>query len=110
MANEKRVIDANALMDTIRQHEYSLATKQGSVDYGMFTAGIQQAVDEQPTVDAIPAAHSKWACVNEDENVWMCDGIEGCGGEMIILEKTPLENGFHFCPYCGADMRGDSHG
>ena len=40
MANEKRLIDANALMDVIRQHEYRLATKQGSIDYGMFTLGI----------------------------------------------------------------------
>ena len=47
-----RLIDADALMDVIRQHEYRLATKQGSIDYGMFTLGIQQAVDEQPTVDA----------------------------------------------------------
>ena len=49
-----RLIDADALMDVIRQHEYRLATKQGSIDYGMFTLGIQQAVDEQPTIDAVP--------------------------------------------------------
>ena len=49
-----RLIDADAIMDVIRQHEYRLATKQGSIDYGMFTIGIQQAVDEQPTIDAVP--------------------------------------------------------
>ena len=49
-----RLIDADTLMDVIRQHEYRLATKQGSIDYGMFTLGIQQAVDEQPTIDAVP--------------------------------------------------------
>ena len=49
-----RLIDADALMDVIRQHEYRLATKQGSIDYGMFTLGIQQAVDKQPTIDAVP--------------------------------------------------------
>ena len=48
-----RLIDADELMDVIRQHEYRLATRQGSIDYGMFTLGIQQAVDEQPTVDAV---------------------------------------------------------
>ena len=59
MANGKRLIDANALMDVIRQHEYRLATKQGSIDYGMFTLGIQQAVDEQPTVDAVEVVRCK---------------------------------------------------
>ena len=54
-----RLIDADALMDVIRQHEYRLATKQGSIDYGMFTLGIQQAVDEQPTVDAAPVVRCR---------------------------------------------------
>ena len=56
-----RLIDADALMDVIRQHEYRLATKQGSIDYGMFTLGIQQAVDEQPTIDAVPVVRC-WEC------------------------------------------------
>ena len=43
-SSKKRMIDADALMNVIRQHEYRLATKQGSIDYGMFTLGIQQAV------------------------------------------------------------------
>ena len=59
MANEKRLIDADAFMDVIRQHEYRLATKNGSIDYGMFTLGIQQAVDEQPTIDAVPVVRCR---------------------------------------------------
>ena len=54
-----RLIDADALMDVIRQHEYRLATRQGSIDYGMFTLGIQQAVDEQPTVDTMEIIRCK---------------------------------------------------
>ena len=54
-----RLIDADALMDVIKQHEYRLATKQGAIDYGMFTLGIQQAVDEQPTVDAVEVVRCK---------------------------------------------------
>ena len=69
-----RLIDADALMDTIRKHEYRLATKQGSIDYGMFTSGIQQAVDEQPTIDAVPVVRCK-DCEyfrTNDENVPYC--------------------------------------
>ena len=69
-----RLIDADALMDVIRQHEYRLATKQGSIDYGMFTSGIQQAVDEQPTIDAVPVVRCK-DCEyfrTNDENVPYC--------------------------------------
>ena len=49
--NEHRLIDAKNLMKTIKQHNYLLSTRLNSTDYGMFTIGIQQAVDEQPTID-----------------------------------------------------------
>ena len=85
-SSKKRLIDADALMDVIRQHEYRLATKQGSIDYGMFTLGIQQAVDEQQTIDAVPVVrcleckyrfgnngYSKNGCPIIDANIWMDD-------------------------------------
>ena len=49
-----RLIDADALMQKIQENHYLLENPYGiSVDYGMFTVGIQQAVDETPTI--IPA-------------------------------------------------------
>ena len=86
-----RPIDADALMDVIRQHEYRLATKQGSIDYGMFTSGIQQAVDEQPTIDAVPVVRCK-DCEyfrTNDENVPYCSNPFGL--------DDPEPNGF--CNY-----------
>ena len=64
-----RLIDADALMDVIRQHEYRLATKQGSIDYGMFTLGIQQAVDEQPTIDAVEVVRCR-DCKHRFKDSW----------------------------------------
>ena len=91
MENEKRLIDANALMDVIRQHEYRLATKQGSIDYGMFTLGIQQAVDEQPTVDAVEVVRCKdckhrysdsWCeYVDDDDNFYCARGYRKDGAD-----------------------------
>lgn len=48
-----RLIDADALMQIIREHDYPLKAHFNSTDNGMFTIGIQQAVDETPTI--IPA-------------------------------------------------------
>ena len=48
-----RLIDADALMQIIREHDYPLKAHFNSTDNGMFTIGIQQAVDEAPTI--IPA-------------------------------------------------------
>lgn len=55
-----RLIDADALMETIRAHDYLLRVPYSNgTDNGMFTNGIQQAVDEQPTVDAVELNRDK---------------------------------------------------
>ena len=41
-----RLIDADALMKVIREHDYPLRSHFNSTDNGMFTIGVQQAVDE----------------------------------------------------------------
>lgn len=48
-----RLIDADVLMEIIRAHDYPLTAHFNSIDFGMFTLGIQQAVDEVPTI--VPA-------------------------------------------------------
>lgn len=53
----RRLIDADALMGVIRAHDYPLRAHFNSTDNGMFTIGIQQAVDEAPTI--IPASKKK---------------------------------------------------
>lgn len=49
-----RLIDANALKETINAHDYVLKDCLNTTDKGMFTVGIMQAIDAQPTIDAEP--------------------------------------------------------
>jgi len=46
-----RLIDADKLIKTIEEHDYPLADELNSIDRGMFTIGIMQAIDEQSHVD-----------------------------------------------------------
>ena len=41
-----KIIDADVLMEIIRAHDYPLTAHFNITDNGMFTTGIQQAVDE----------------------------------------------------------------
>ena len=59
MANEKRLIDANALLAYINNHDYELVSRMGCVDKGMFTDGIKHGIDIQPTVDAVEVVHGR---------------------------------------------------
>jgi hypothetical protein len=49
-----RYIDADALKESVHAHDYVLKDCLNSTDKGMFTVGIMQAIDEQPTIDAVP--------------------------------------------------------
>ncbi len=55
------------------------------------------------TIEAEPVKYSKWVCVNDVENVYMCDGADGCGN-CIMIEKG--KNDICYCPHCGAKMEG----
>ena len=37
-----------------------------------------------------------------NQNTWECPE---CGEVFILMEGTPKENNYNFCPNCGADMR-----
>ena len=51
----QRLIEADALKETICSHLYPVVDYFNSKDYGMFwTGGIEKAIDEQPTIDAVP--------------------------------------------------------
>ena len=98
-SSERRLIDANALMDVIREHEYRLATKQGAIDYGMFTLGIQQAVDEQPTVDAVEVIRCR-ECKHCDPENHHCDHPMSTSAP---LSRKPDD----FCSY--GERKDDEH-
>ena len=49
-----RLIDADVLIKTIRENDYLVVDYFNSKDRGMFTSGILQAIDEQPSVQPEP--------------------------------------------------------
>lgn len=97
-----RLIDAEALVRrAIERHKRAMGA---SVGHGMGV--ITNMIYDAPTIDAVPVVHGRWECVNESENVWMCSGENGCENEILLLEGTPTENQWDFCPHCGAKMDG----
>lgn len=87
MANEKRLIDANALLE-----------KSWDVDC---RCGYVQVVDvgdikDAPTVDAVEVVHARW------ENV---QNGKGCCSNCHRLDS--IDNLATHCRYCGAKMDGE---
>ena len=57
----------------------------------------------QPTIE--PRKKGKWiSCENETgegSNTYKCSA---CGEIQMIIDGTPKENGWAYCPHCGAKM------
>ena len=93
-----RLIDADALMECIRTNHYRLTIAGlNSTDYGMFTDGIQQAVDAQPTVGEWISVKAKLppsvTCRNRNEY------------EPVML-YAPKDGSVYIGWYFGKDYRG----
>ena len=88
MANEMRLIDANAFRDWL--------SKQKRIGKNLVT----MMLDETPTVDAVPVVHGRWISVEDSlfpgtkEKCSLCGVHKGAGYV------------YHYCPNCGAKMDG----
>lgn len=91
MANEKRLIDANALVDLVLNHPRP------------YRRDFYAMINNAPTVDAVEVVHGRWIGKNSpyDANIHICSV---CREQISILG-----NKLRFCPNCGAKMDGDGN-
>ena len=102
-----RYIDADKLYELIRTNDYRLATINGSIDYGMFTIGIKQAIDEIPTADVTEVRHGKWLTWEEqfpDRKPTKKNNL----GVFCNNCHSHADNMTDYCPNCGARIDGET--
>ena len=102
MANEKRLIDANALRLDIIFAKSVLATDEAGEWTKGYRAGLDSmfsTIEEQPTVDAVGVVHGRWERV--DESLFRCSACS----EWILMQN----DWYYYCPNCGAKMDGDGN-
>ena len=83
MATEKRLIDANALIE-----QFDESIFKGFV--------MKRLIEMQPTVDAVEVVHGHWIRTGMHLLPYECSA---CGSKE--------EGRTNFCPNCGAKMDGD---
>ncbi len=86
MANEKRLIDANALLAKMRK-----TSRYFSIKFD---------IEEAPTVDAVEVVHGRWEWKPQNEMIWQLR-CSVCGSEDGANET------YNYCPNCGAKMDGE---
>ena len=91
MINEKRLIDANALIEE--------ANAEGA--YGYVDA---KQIADAPTIDAVEVRHGYWIPA-----MHIGDCCYRCSECQFLRDAYLLDIG-NYCPNCGARMEGDVNG
>lgn len=74
---------------------------------------FKKAITNMPEniiVDVAPVRHGRWEDSTDEwfgTDVYTCSE---CRESYVLVEGTPKENLWHYCPNCGADMRGEEVG
>lgn len=72
-------------------------------DGGFFIKdGVLDLVERQPIADVVEVRHGEWVYHSTDENDTIIFRCSECGRKQY--------GNSHYCPNCGADMRGDKNG
>jgi hypothetical protein len=103
MANEQRLIDANALLEKMEHTSTDVCADYGDgfCEHGYSTPLFRLMVSETPTVDAVEVVHGEWEKAEYGGFV-RCDKCK----DVYIDESWLTDGKWNYCPNCGAKMDG----
>ena len=101
MANEKRLIDANAMREDWLEN--------GENEYIYDTNAVLDSIDAQPTVDAVEVVHAHWEdgfAIRNGKLIYKSIDCSHCHDIFKIEshDNAYWKNRFKVCPFCGAVM------
>lgn len=67
---------------------------------------VASAINSVPNADVAPVRHGRWEDSIDEwfgTDVYTCSK---CRESYVLVEGTPKENLWHYCPNCGAKMDG----
>jgi hypothetical protein len=127
MANEKRLIDANALLEKLsRMIDYCKNDNKVSGLTALFQVG--DAIIDCPTVDAVEVVHGRWLyeahressnyrwnvtaecseCCDEKKEIWagFFPNVPDWLARDVAMQSAMSVKLSNYCPNCGAKMDG----
>jgi hypothetical protein len=114
MANEKRLIDANATVAEIKQNVCKNCNSHNGIrcDY-CWADDVIDFLQETPTVDAVPVVHGYWIdsysvdhmgrIIEHSIDCSVCDSVFKDDSREVVKH---WKERFKVCPFCGAVMDG----
>ena len=94
-----RLIEADALNTFLKEHWQWL-------DDGEYADGFHDVIElleKVPTIEAEPVRHGRWI-EQEAPNMDTYYDCSVCGESFCLIEGSPMDNLYIYCPNCGAKM------
>lgn len=102
-----RLIDADALHDDLRTKQKWIVKREDKHNEGYTYDQVHFAIDDQPTVDAVPVRRGKWLDLETLKRPWFRHHIFECSVCKNTLDMDGVNAGrgdANYCPNCGARM------
>ena len=99
MANEKRLIDANVLMEHLAR-----CIEEGKVLSRTTLVAVKCFVVQMPTVDAVEVVHGQW--IDRIDTETQMHECSVCGAR-VVKGLYEYDNPNRYCYHCGAKMDGE---
>lgn len=96
------LISRQAAIDFIKKHSYPVRYDGNSIEQGMTLTGIEQALKEAPSIR--PEQKTGRWIEHIDERGDTYYECSSCKEEFTLIEGTPADNLYNYCPNCGAKM------
>ena len=112
MCENKRLIDANALLEELDKFANPMPNRSG-YEFLHGIATVITEIEDATTVDAVEVVHGRWIyheCVSSFDGLISGYSCSECNS--FVDEEIFDMDEFHkdFCGHCGAKMDGDGNG
>ena len=88
--------DIDKVVEELELHSFELGTDTLPVNYVRLNEAIEIVKQGSASDDAC-----EWRLCDEEANVY----DTSCRNPHILIEGTPQENNYEFCPYCGKKIK-----
>ncbi|MBQ2175648.1 MAG: hypothetical protein II453_11525, partial [Alphaproteobacteria bacterium] len=94
-------------IDFIKEHSYPVRYDNTSIEQGMTVTGIEQALNEMPNIQSKQKT-GRWIEQTDTQNdvYYVCSN---CKEAFTLIEGTPTDNLYNYCPNCGAKTGSDNN-
>ena len=102
------LISRQAAIDFIQEHSYPVRYDNTSIEQGMTITGIEQALNEVLIVQPEQKT-GRWIEQTDTQNdvYYVCSN---CKEAFTLIEGTPTDNLYNYCPNCGSYNGGEENG